>query len=138
MPYRSIHTTLIPEASTAALSLQLTDEGGEALDRDRIASLTLTLYDEDSEAVINEREDQSILNANGGSVDASGLLTLTLDPADNPILATGKEQERHVALLTWEWGADGATPEATPVVGTNHAEIVLRVGDLGLVGGATP
>ena len=74
-----------------------------------LTTLTLTLYVlNEAQTIINGRSAQSILNANGGAVDASGVLTFTLAPADNPIVDTNLAYERHVALFEWTWGVGKA------------------------------
>lgn len=97
----------VKERNVALLTATFRDETGAALPAASLASVTLTLYDRDTQAIINSRSNQSILNANGGTVDANGLLTLTLATADNPILDDTKKVEQHVALVRWTYGIGG-------------------------------
>lgn len=74
-------------------------------------TLTLTLYDQATQTVINNRNAQDILDANNSSVDATCNVTIELDAADNPIVNANREagfREKHVALVTWGWN-DGNT-----------------------------
>lgn len=101
------------ESSTARLTAIVEDESETPIPAASLDTLTLLLYDQTTEldspgstsAVINGRNRQSILNANGGTVDASGNLALILTPADNVIINTGRPLERHVALFEYTYGA---------------------------------
>jgi hypothetical protein len=73
-----------------------------------IATLTATLFDATTGSIINSRNAQSVLDANGGAVASDGTLTLRLQPADAVIVgdADEGETEEHVLRLTWTW-SDG-------------------------------
>ena len=75
----------------------------EVLDKASIQSLTLTLYDETTGDIINNRQNQNILDANGGTVAANGDLTLNLNGSDNVIVANTGQTENHIALTRWVW-----------------------------------
>jgi hypothetical protein len=65
-----------------------------------MSSMKATLYDRVSGSVINSRSLQSVLNANGGTLDGSGNFGLTLTPVDNPIIdPTIVVAEVHVCCL---------------------------------------
>ena len=102
------------ESSTARLTAVVEDETETAIPSASLDTLTLLLYDQRTQiaspgttgAVINGRNRQSVLNANGGTVDASGNLEMLLSPADNVIIGTGEGQsERHVALFEYTYAA---------------------------------
>lgn len=79
---------------------------GQDFSQAAILSLELTLYDLNTLQVINDRQDQDIKDANGGSLDADGTLTLELDGDDNPVLAEEPLPgwvEEHVARIKWTW-----------------------------------
>ena len=80
-----------------------------------LTSLTLTLYDQVTGAVINSRSGQNVLNANGVTVDASGNLAWTLSPLDSPILTAELAIETHIALFqaTWNGGLSGCNHEVS-------------------------
>ncbi len=99
--------TYIPEKTTQKLTFVVQDENEAAVGSGDITTLTVTLYDEATGTVINSRTDTDILNANGGTLDASGNGTWTMDPADNPII-NGKAYEAHIALFEWTFGIAGA------------------------------
>ena len=96
----------ILEDSSGEIQGTLTEEDGVApIPGGTLTTLTLTLYADDAaQTIINGRNAQDILNANGGTVNGAGVLTLTLAPADNAILDTDLPYERHIALLQWAWG----------------------------------
>lgn len=92
-----------PEKATAWLTATLTD-GRIALTNPNLLSLTLTLYEETTETIINVRNHVSILGVNGGEVSAAGVISLRLDPLDM-VMVSNKKQEQHIALLEWTWGS---------------------------------
>lgn len=95
----------IAELTTQKLTARIRDENGLGF---KPETLTLLLYDAATLAVINNRNRVNIRDLNGGTVSDTGLLTLQLDPADSPILATNGavgSKERHIALLEWTWAA---------------------------------
>lgn len=100
-------TYVIAEQTTRFLEFQLLDENDSGIPAAELQSLTLTLYDPRTGAIINSRDDMSVLNANGGTVDAQGNAVLELGPADNVIVGqnAGLVQEDHVALLEWVYEA---------------------------------
>jgi len=96
------------------------DETETAIPAASLSTCTLLLYDQKTQlaspgttgAVINGRNRQSVLNANGGTIDASGNLEMVLTPADNVIVGTGENQsERHVALFEYTYGVGKAGKE---------------------------
>lgn len=86
------------------------DMGGTAIAKAALLSLTATLYDEATSAVINSRNAQSVLDANQGAVASDGALTLRLTPSDSVIMGTVAvgDTETHVLRLTWTWN-DGVS-----------------------------
>lgn len=86
------------------------DMGGTAIAKAALLSLTATLYDEATSAVINSRNAQSVLDANNGAVASDGTLTLRLTPSDSVIMGTVAvgDTETHVLRLTWTWN-DGVS-----------------------------
>jgi hypothetical protein len=101
------------EASSAKLTATIQDESETPIPAASLDTLTLLLYDQltqldspgSTTAVINSRNRQDILNVNGCAISAGGVMTLTLTPADNIIVNTGKSSERHVALIEYTYAA---------------------------------
>jgi hypothetical protein len=62
--------------------------------------LKLSLYLSSTKGIINSRNDQSILNTNGGSLDGSGNFSLTLRALDNAMISSAPF-EWHVAEISW-------------------------------------
>jgi len=101
------------ESSSAKLTATIQDESETAIPAASLATLTIMLYDQETElddpgttaAIINSRNRQNILNANGCAVSTGGVMTMTLTPADNVIVDTDKSTERHVALIEYTYGA---------------------------------
>ena len=91
------------EDSTAIFSCTLVDEDGAPVTAARLTGLTFWLRDHLG-AIINSRDTVDILNANGGTIDSNGLLTLILEPEDMVIVGTGSFQvENHTMHILKEW-----------------------------------
>lgn len=101
------------ESSSSKLTATIQDESEVAIPAGSLSSLTLMLYDQTTElanpgttaAIINSRNRQNVLNANGCAVSTGGVMTMTFTPADNVIVNTGKSSERHVALFEYTYAA---------------------------------
>lgn len=118
-PIREIMRQEIAEGGSALLTATLLDEAGAAVPLASLGTLTLTLYDESSDAIINLRDGTNIKNANGGTVHATdGSFSLLLGPDDNPITDPTKRAERHIALIigTYNGGANVVTKEISITV----------------------
>lgn len=74
-----------------------------------ILSLVATLVNKIGGATINGRNAVDILDTAGGTLSSTGVLTLKLGPADNPIVSAAVGViEVHELVLTWTWlDADG-------------------------------
>lgn len=118
----------VTEKASAVYTGKLVDQTGAAVSGSVLNTLTLTLYDKLTGTSINGRNAQNVLNQNDVTVDDSGVITWTLQPADNAIVNTtlpssystdsdGHYLEKHVALFQATWGSSGAC---------NH-EIVIYV-----------
>lgn len=93
------------EGATSRITGTLVDETGTGITLGYLVSVTLTLTDQETGAVINSRDQQDVLNANDVTIDANGNLTWILAPEDNVILSSTINSlgivERHVALFEW-------------------------------------
>jgi len=121
MSHVTMIATHIFEQQTALLTGLLRDEAGVALGPADLTTLTLHLYDKGSGQIINARENINILNANGGTLDAAGNLTIQLDPADNALIDATQAAEDHILQVRWKYNG-GAKAGA--------AEIQFRVFNL--------
>src|SRR5687768_4490035 len=99
----------IPERTTQVYKATIKDPDKEPIPLASLSTLTLTLYSVRTKAIINSRDAQDVLNDHNVTVHAtSGLLTWTMQPADNAIV-TGEEAlqfAKHTALFEWTWGGD--------------------------------
>jgi len=76
-----------------------------ALTKAQILTLTMTLFDKTTEAIINSRNAVSVKDVAGGTLTTAGVLTMKLDPADQVIagtLSTGGK-ETHVIRFNYTW-----------------------------------
>ena len=95
------------ERTTPRYTALLTDEAGEPISGADLTTLTLTLYDQRSRAVINNRQAQDVLNDNDVTINTDGQLVWTMQRADNAIIGTPRPgvTETHIALFEWTWDA---------------------------------
>lgn len=117
------------ERSSRRIVAYITDDAtGLGIPLDQFTEVLLTLYVLGKGTIVNGRNKQDILNANGVTLVYGGnplvtTLTYQMDPADNQVL--GPEHiEHHVALLEWKW--DGGTKE-------DRHEIVIPVENMMMV-----
>lgn len=89
----------VAELASGKLSGTLVDLDGVGF---KPTALTAEIYDAATRDVI--RAKASVLDVNGGTVDADGNLELELTPANNAIVGHRRE-ERHILLLEWTWDA---------------------------------
>ena len=89
-----------------------------------INTLTLTLYDKNTGAFINNREEQDVLNANDVTVGTTdGKITWNIQPADNPIVNSDIRDDRsevHIALFEFGYKASDK----------GNKSIVIRVNNI--------
>lgn len=107
-PFTTLIRTEVGEQVTALITGVIADAAGAALGASAITTLTLTLYEKRTGSILNSRNAVNIKNANGGTVDSSGNLALTLDPADNALLTQAVAHETHVALIRWTYNVGAA------------------------------
>ena len=115
----TISQKTVNEGTTFKYEATLKDEAGVVIPSADLTTLTLTLYNVATAAIINSQTDTDVLNANNGTVHAtSGLFTMIFKPLDNPIVTTATlagEYEEHIALFEWTYnaGADAGKHELT-------------------------
>ena len=97
--------TNVDEGESCDLTIVLYDATAVALVKASIITLTVTLLDQLTGAVINSRNAQDILDANGGALATDGTLVLRLQPLDNTnVNATPVgEIEKHEVTIKWTW-----------------------------------
>lgn len=82
------------------------DLTGTTIAKAALLSLTVTQFEEVTKSIINSRNAQSCLDANGGLVASDGTLTLRLQPADNIITNSDTAVEGvevHVLRFDFTW-----------------------------------
>lgn len=96
------------ERTSGAYSCVLKDAAGAF---PTLTALTLSLIHLPTEAAINARDKQSILNVNNGTyAPATGVVTWLPQPADMAIVGTGGQTyETHRAIFQATWTGGGKT-----------------------------
>jgi len=108
--------------SIARYTAVLKDETGTPVSSASVTTLTLTLYNLNSTtlAILNSRDHVNALNANNVTLDTSGNLAYTMQPADNVVGATiakgDLEPHRVLFEFTWSGGVKRGSHEVTVYV----------------------
>lgn len=112
------------EAESCDAVATLHDISGADFVKASVLSLTATLsHSDSSRTIINSRDDQDVLDTNGGYLSDVGVITLKLQPADNIIVDTPiDEVESHYLLFTWTWEDDDGDTRT----GKQEYEIFVR------------
>lgn len=101
------------ENTGAKYTATIKDADGNALALADLGTMTLTLYDVSSDAVINSRSKQDVKNVNDVTIAAlGGSLTWLLQAADNPIVSGTatliQKRQHHRALFEYTHNGDGS------------------------------
>lgn len=106
-----IETFNVTEGTTPDYEATLLDKNDVAIPGSVLDSLTLTYFQEYTEAIINGRNGQNVLQINGVTVDEAGRLRWTLTPEDSAILDDRLHQEPHIARFDFTY--PGTTAEVS-------------------------
>ena len=91
-------------SESAIFTGTLLDVAGVAIPLTSIVSLTLTLTDAKTGAVVNSRNAQNVLNANNVTVNATtGAMQWLVQVADTALYDTSSSIEDHVAKFVWTY-----------------------------------
>ena len=95
------------EATTGEITGTLVDLAGVGVPVSQLTTLTLTLRNAATGAIVNGRNQQNVKNANnvtvGDTGPTAGQLVWAVQAADTPIIDAGAEQDLHDALFEWTW-----------------------------------
>lgn len=108
------------ERTKTEISATLKDEKGADVTNARLTTATMRLYDKESGTVINSHTATDVKS----DVDSNGLLTRALLAADMVLIDTTKDEEVHIALISFTWDADGEA----------HQEVEFTVKNMDNVG----
>jgi len=119
----------VKEGSSATVRFKVYEsaadrDAGNPMPIGSLDTLSVTLYDEQTGTIINDREDVDSKDANWGTFDTdTDEAVLEFEPADNPIVTASEELERHVLEIT-------ATYTAASGQRTVKDEIIFTVENL--------
>lgn len=101
------------QAGDYLITGQLRDENDGDIELTAIGTATLTLYDAESEEIINSVEESSILDTVNGQITSDGEVRIFIRPTDNILLDDDRKNEEHVALVkfTYQGGAKQSSHE---------------------------
>jgi hypothetical protein len=94
----------VAEGSTPLYMANFIDTNGNAIPASALNTLTLTICDTLSGAIINNCDDVDILNTGRGAVSDQGLLTIQLLPGDTSMSEVpGNQQVSRSLVMTWTY-----------------------------------
>lgn len=97
----------LPEGSSRPYETVFVDRSGQPIDSGSVTAIAVTLVDVESGWIVNSRNAQNVLGANGGALSAGGVFTLQLTPNDTVSIGTGKFQERRMTFsVTYTLGVE--------------------------------
>ena len=88
----------VNQGTTYVITREILDTNDTPIPQANLTTLVLTLYERTGSGILNARDHVDVKSM----VDAAGLLTLELTPADN-VMLTGGAEEFHVVLLEWTY-----------------------------------
>ena len=117
-------TFSVLERTTQVLTALIRDEKEIPIPGSALTTFTLTLYVVHTLGIINGRSAQNVLNLNGVTVDGNGVVTWTMQPADNIIADETMLFERHRALFEWTYASGKAGKEEIDLLVQNLAKVL--------------
>jgi hypothetical protein len=86
---------VVAERTSCLYSATLQDAAGAAIPLASVSAITLTLRDVESDTLVNGRDAQDVLKANGGTLhNTSGAFTMLFDPDDTAAVGSERRQKR--------------------------------------------
>lgn len=113
-----LETFVVTEGTTPDYRAELVDRDENPVPGDVLDTLVLTYYTEHTNAIINNRNKQSVHNANDVFLDDDGNLVWRMRPEDTVILDDSLHEEPHVALFEFSYAGPS---------GTEHGKHIVRV-----------
>jgi len=100
-----------PAGSTPTYTCQIVDPYGVGIPASAFSSLTLSIVDTLSGAIINGASQVNILNTGRGMIDSSGNLTIVLETGDTSMSeAPGQAQIQRALVIDWTYATTGSQP----------------------------
>lgn len=96
----------INEGSSGLYTATLKTPAGVPVTGAMLDTLTLTLYDKETGAIVNARDAQDVLNKGNVAIDVEGEIAWSIQPADTVILDATKCKETRVAKFRATWTGD--------------------------------
>ncbi len=101
------------ELTSGIVEGDLVDALGNPIPASALMTATLTLWDVEtgspatspSTGILNTRDAQDVLNTNNVTIDTVGHFVWAVQPADNVIVTSRRQVERHRAMFHFAWAA---------------------------------
>lgn len=95
----------IAPGSTPAYSVQLIDGYGNGIPAAALNTLTLTICDTSTRAIVNSCQDANILNTGRGTIDDAGNLLVQLLSSDTALEVESDPYEYRSLVLVWTYNS---------------------------------
>lgn len=109
MSHGDIETLEYDEGTTPLYEANLVDLDDQGVSGQALDTIVCTLYQEYTREIINGRDKQNVSQANGVTIDDTGLLQWYLSPEDTVILDDELHQEPHIALFEYSYAGPAGT-----------------------------
>lgn len=96
------------EGQSLRVAFTLLDEDDVPVPASSLSTARLTLIDMETSRVINSRTNQNVLNANDVTITELGRVTWEMTAADNALVRTNQQLERHRGRFSFTWTGGGA------------------------------
>jgi hypothetical protein len=93
----------VRERASAVYRCTLIDQDEDPIPVSSLDALYLTVYDVATEAILNDRDRQDVLNANNVTVNSDGELEWEIQSEDNALVTAAKSLEQHMFVFEFEW-----------------------------------
>lgn len=85
------------------------ENDGQPLSGDMISTLLLTVRQDFTGEIINDRDDQNVFQTNGVTIEPDGHLVWQITPLDTKLLNRQLPSEPHRCLFEWSYDSFGVT-----------------------------
>lgn len=117
----------LTEGETPRYTGTLRDEAGTVVPAASLSAARLTLYSVHSNAIVNGRSNQNVLNANDVTIGAAGELQWKLREADTLLIDVPKPVRGHYkAVFVFEWSDAQSVPRQLVWVVTMYINRALN------------
>lgn len=106
---KDLTNIIIAEGDTPQISFQLVDSTNTGIPLGSINTVLLTVYEKNSQSIVNSKTDINVKNANNGTIDSNGNVVYTMETGDTAIVGPRTREESvevHVFQFKFNYNTD--------------------------------